>query len=62
MTWHWKTEEWEGTVTYTALYEDDREVFDFGCVDSGCHCSGASPRAEDAKRIVDALNAADIRP
>lgn len=49
-------------VTYVALYEDDREVFAFGCVDSGCHCSGDSPTAEDAQRIVDALNALNGHP
>ena len=54
--WHWEANEWEGKVTPKALYEGGRFVFELGCVDSSCHCSGQSPSPEDAQRIVDALN------
>lgn len=68
MTWHWQTVERRVAGTFYpnaqnesvvwALFEGDREVLAFGCVDSGCPCSSDPPSAADAERILDALNRA----
>ena len=57
MTWAWKKDSDE---ICSELYEGDRCVLELGCCDGECMCSGKPPSKEDAKRIIDALNAMEL--